>query len=176
MKDRQTRTYAGFWKRAAAFALDYVIIVIYLALLTLIGLLLNSWFRINQSLFSDRVNAQLTGFLLVTLPVTLYFAVGESSGRQATWGKAKLGLLVTDDRGERISFWRALARTALKFVPWELSHTIIWTIVFSNPEGSVWVNFGFILVYGLISLNLASLVFTRKHQTIYDLLAKTFVT
>lgn len=175
MRLRQGAMHVGFWDRAAAFVLDYVIIVTYLAALTLIGWLLNSWFGINESLFSDRVRAQLTGFLLVTLPVTLYFAVGESSDRQATWGKTKLGLKVTGDHGERVGFWRALARTGLKFVPWELSHTLVWTSAFSKEGIPVWVNYGFILVYGLIGLNLAGLVFSKKHQTIYDLLAKTYV-
>ena len=175
MKDRQSTMYVGFWKRAAAFALDYTIIVIYLALLTLMGLLLNSWLGISQSFFSDRVRAQFTGFMLVTLPVTLYFAFGESSGRQATWGKAKLGLKVTDQLGERVGFWRALTRTALKFIPWELSHTLVWTSAFSNDGFPGWVNYGFIFVYGLIGLNLAGLVFSKKHQTIYDLLTKTYV-
>ena len=113
--------------------------------------------------------------MLITLPVTLYFAFNESSHRRATWGKAKVGLQVTDYRGERISFWRSLTRTALKFVPWELSHTLVWQIAFFPINGPAWVNYGFVLVYGLIGLNLASILFTRQHQAIYDLLAKTYV-
>ncbi|HUU28486.1 MAG TPA: RDD family protein [archaeon] len=41
----------------------------------------------------------------------LYFAVFESSPRQATPGKMMLGIFVTDLYGYRISFWRALGRT-----------------------------------------------------------------
>lgn len=167
--------FAGVWRRSAAFALDYVVILFYLAVLTVIGLLLNSSFGTMQWVFSDRVRAQLAGFLLVTLPVALYFSLGESSARKATWGKAKLGIQVTDQSGRRISVWRALARTGLKFVPWELSHTLIWTITFSNAQSPVWVNYGFVLVYGLVGLNLASLALTRRHQTLYDLLARTCV-
>lgn len=167
--------HARFWNRAAAFALDYVIILIYLAILTLIGLLLNTLLGVNQWLFSDRVRAQSAGFVLITLPVTLYFAFSESSPRRATWGKAKVGLQVTDYRGEQISFWRSLARTALKFVPWELAHTLVWQIAFFPMNSPAWVNYGFVLVYGLIGLNLASILFTRQHQAIYDLLAKTYV-
>jgi len=175
MNDNQMKTYAGFWRRAGAFALDYVIILFYLAAIALLSLLVNSLFSINQWLFADRVRAQLAGFLLVTLPISLYFALGESSARQATWGKKKLGLKVTDHNGGRISFWRSLARTALKFIPWELSHTLIWEIYFSPQANSVWLNYGFVLVYVIIGLNLASLMMTRKHQTMYDFLAKTYV-
>jgi len=38
------------------------------------------------------------------------------------------------------------------------------------------INYGFILVYVLIGLNIASLVVTKTHQTLYDFLAKTYVT
>jgi uncharacterized RDD family membrane protein YckC len=175
MKGNQMKSYAGFWQRAGAFALDYIIILLYLIAITLFGLLVNSLSSLNQWLFAERVRAQLTGFLLLTLPISLYFALSESATRQATWGKRKLGLKVTDHNGERISLWRSLARTALKFVPWELSHTLIWNIVLSPQSNSNLVNYGFVLVYVLLGLNLATLILMKKHQTIYDLLAKTYV-
>jgi uncharacterized RDD family membrane protein YckC len=176
MTDPQsTGRFAGVWRRVAAFALDYILILFYLALLTLIMLALDSFFGITQWLFAERIRAQVSAFLLVTLPVTLYFSFGEASARKATRGKAKLRIQVTDLHGRRIGLWRALARTGLKFVPWELSHTLIWTITFSNANVPDWVNYGFVLVYGLLGLNLASLVLTRKHQALYDLLAGTCV-
>src|SRR6185503_9482093 len=123
----------------------------------------------------DRVRAQLTGFFLITLPVALYFALDESSPQQATWGKKDVGLIVTGPNGARISFWRSLARTFLKFIPCELSHTLIWQTYFSPQTNSLLINYGFILVYALIGLNIASLLITKQHQTLYDLLAKTYV-
>jgi uncharacterized RDD family membrane protein YckC len=167
--------YAGFLQRITAFLLDYVIILIYLAAFTVVMWLLNSLFSINDLLFSDRVQAQIVAFLLVTFPVALYFAISESSNQQATWGKQRIGLKVTDYNGERISFWRSLARTLLKFIPWELSHTLIWELSFSPQTDDVLIYYGFGLVYLLVGLNIASLIMTKKHQTIYDLLAKTYV-
>lgn len=176
MNEGQTNRYAGFWKRVGAFALDYLVILLYLGILGLVGLLMNSFGGAFAWLFAERVRAQLSGFLLVTLPVTLYFALGESSPQKATWGKRRLGLQVTDKDGERLSVWRSLARTTLKFIPWEIAHTFVWTIAFSPADTPPWANAGIILVYALIGLNLAFLIFTKKHQTIYDLLAGTFVT
>lgn len=167
--------YAGFLQRITAFLLDYVIILIYLAAFTVVMWLLNSLFSINDLLFSDRVQAQIVAFLLVTFPVALYFAISESSNQQATWGKQRIGLKVTDYNGKRISFWRSLARTLLKFIPWELSHTLIWELSFSPQTDDVLIYYGFGLVYLLVGLNIASLIMTKKHQTIYDLLAKTYV-
>jgi len=85
-------------------------------------------------------------------------------------------VIVTAPNGGRISFWRSLARTFLKFIPWELSHTLIWRINFSPQTNSALINYSFILVYMLIGLNIVSLLMTKKHQTVYDLLAKTYVT
>src|SRR5687767_6167950 len=175
MNDSQSQTYAGFWQRVKAFALDYIIILFYLAALTSFFLLINSLPGVTEWLFSDRIRAQLTGFFLITLPVALYFAFGESSVQRATWGKKRMGLVVTDLHGARLNFWRSLARTFLKFIPWELSHTFIWQINFSPQANSAWINYSFILVYVLIGINFASLLMTKKHQTLYDLLTKTYV-
>jgi uncharacterized RDD family membrane protein YckC len=169
------KNYAGFWKRLAAFALDYILILGYLIGIALISLLVNQVFHVNQLLFADRIRAQLVAFLLVTLPVTLYFTVSESSVQQATWGKQRLKLKVADVNGNRIGFWRALARTLLKFVPWEISHTLIWQIYFSPQVESVWISYGFAIVYLLIGLNIVSLVITKTNQTLYDLLTNTYV-
>lgn len=169
------KTHAGFWKRAGAFALDYIIILGYLLGLFFISLLANTQFDASQWLFADRIRAQLVAFLLVTLPVSLYFAVSESSHRQATWGKVRLKLRVTDRDGNRIGFSRSLGRTLLKFIPWEISHTLIWQIYFSPQMESIWINYGFALVYLLIGLNIVSLLITRTNQTLYDLLTDTYV-
>jgi len=113
--------------------------------------------------------------MLVTLPVTLYFAFFESSARQGTWGKQRLKIKVADRFGKRVTLWRAFGRTLLKFVPWEISHTLIWQIYFSPQTEVVWVSYGFALVYLLIGLNVISLVMTRTRQTLYDLLTQTYV-
>lgn len=169
------KTYAGFWQRAGAFALDYILILGYLLALTLSSLLADSLFGASQWLFADRIRAQFVAFLLVTLPVTLYFAVTESSPRQATWGKGRLKLKVADRAENRIGFWRSLLRTSLKFIPWEISHTLIWQIYFSTQTETVLINYGFALVYLLVGLNIMSLVMTKTHQALYDLLTHTYV-
>ena len=169
------KSYAGFWKRAGAFALDYILILGYLLGLFFLSLLSNALFGANQWLFADRIRAQLVAFVLVTLPTTLYFAGSESSRGQATWGKRRLKLKVADRHGDRIGFWRSLGRTLLKFIPWEISHTLIWQIYFSPQAETVWISYGFALVYLLIGLNIGSVVITRTHQALYDLLMHTYV-
>lgn len=169
------RVYAGFSARTAAFVLDYVLILGYLLGITLLLLLLNLVFGANQWLFANRIRAQFVAFLLVTLPITLYFAISESSARRGTWGKQRLSLRVVNQNGDRIHFPRAFGRTVLKFIPWEISHTLIWQISFFPEADAVWINYGFVLVYGLIGLNILSLLMTRQHQTLYDLIVRTYV-
>jgi uncharacterized RDD family membrane protein YckC len=169
------KIYAGFWQRAGAFTLDYIIILGYLLGLVLLSLLANAVFGATQWLFADRIRAQFVAFLLVTLPVSLYFAISEASTRQATWGKQRLKLKVGDHTGGRISFWKSLGRTLLKFVPWEISHTLIWELYLSPQTESVWINYSFALVYLLIGLNIVSLMVTKTHQALYDLLTHTYV-
>ena len=78
------KTYASFRKRTGAFDLDYIIILAYLIGIALLSLLMNTLFHANQGLFADRIRTQFIAFLVVTLPVTLYFAISESSLQQST--------------------------------------------------------------------------------------------
>ena len=175
MRGEATISYAGFWKRIKAFAFDYLVILIYLMGLTGIFMVINQTSNFAQRLFASRISAQVSGFLLVTLPISLYFAMSESSKHRATWGKQRLRLSVTDQNGHQIGFPRSLTRTLLKFVPWELSHTILWENYFYPETASRLMAYGFTLVYFLLGLNLASLAFTKSHRTLYDYMAGTIV-
>jgi len=84
--------HAGFWRRYAAFTIDYLILFIPLGLLgiaPLVGPLIGHW---------------------------LYNAMMESSGWQATLGKRAMGLKVVDAHGGRISFGRATGRYFSQFL------------------------------------------------------------
>ena len=68
--------------------------------------------------------SQAISFIAMILPITIYFAVCETSRRQASIGKRVVGLLVSRRSGGRLSFVRALLRTLIKFVPWVFGHTV----------------------------------------------------
>ncbi|MCC6456704.1 MAG: RDD family protein [Caldilineaceae bacterium] len=167
---------ATLWQRIKAFALDYILIAGYLILLVALGVGMN-WALpdLAQMLFGSRIRGQLISFLLVTLPITLYFALFESSPQQATWGKRKMGLRVVGSDGARLSFARSLGRTLLKFVPWELSHTLIWQLRFAQPELEPLISAGFALVWLLVGANLISVWVSQRNQTLYDLLTRSCV-
>ena len=89
--------YAGFWLRAGAWLIDGVIFIV--AFTVAAG-----------ALGSDDESVSITTFLVLMLAFWLYFALMESSSRQATLGKRALSIKVTDTNGDRISFGRASGR------------------------------------------------------------------
>ncbi|MCM3626177.1 RDD family protein [Paenibacillus glycanilyticus] len=159
--------------RILAFLWDYVIIAGYISFLIGVSFLIRP---LLLPLFTtDPILAEITGFLLITLPVYLYFAVCEGSKSHATWGKRKMGLVVTGIYGQPIGLGSSLFRSALKFLPWELAHFTIWHMVIpSNYSDSLYYSL-LGTVYGLVFLYLLSPLWSKNKQTVYDFIAGTVV-
>jgi uncharacterized RDD family membrane protein YckC len=94
--------YAGFWRRFAAYAIDYVVVLLGTAVLGAAATL--------AGLGDDGARLSLAALIGYFLYCTLL----ESSAWQATLGKRALGLQVTNALGERIGFARAAARFVAK--------------------------------------------------------------
>ena len=172
IKNSQKWKPAGLWIRIQAFAIDYLVILAYLALLTALMWIINSVsLDISQELFDDALSGQSVIFLVFTIPVILYFALFNSSLWQATPGKRWRNLRVIRPNGESLDRKRALGREILKFIPWELAHTCIWQIRFAPEEPSPMITVGFVLVWILIGINIISLLISPNHQTLYDRLS-----
>jgi len=132
--------YAGFWWRVLAYIIDYVI--------TYVGAFAIA-FAIGLVLVSSQVQTeiiQLIGAVVGLILGWLYYALMESSSKQATLGKMICGLVVTDETGGRISFGRATGRHFAKILS------------------------AIILCIGFIMVGL-----TQRKQGLHDLLAKTLV-
>jgi len=99
-------TYAGFWKRVAAFLIDYLIIIVgCYAIGCVLGIVLYlAGISYNTKTFEQR--CLLWGVIIYWL----YYALMESSPKQATLGKMALRIKVTDLNGKIISFSRATGR------------------------------------------------------------------
>lgn len=164
-------SFGNLWQRISAFLLDYLILTVYLTISSAILFMIQN----ASSLFDSRIKAQLFGFLFVTFPITLYFAISESSKKQGTWGKSRLSLKVTNREGNRIGFGNSLIRSTLKFIPWEISHTLIWEVTFNPDLNPIILNGLLIAIYGLLGANIASLLLTKTRQTLYDLVCRTYV-
>jgi uncharacterized RDD family membrane protein YckC len=173
-------TFANLRLRTAAFLFDYLIISAYIIVLIIVSVLLGSGplRQQFQGLFANPNSGEITAFLLLVLPVILYFALCESSSWQATWGKRKMGLRVINAQGERLSFGRSFVRSLIKFLPWELAHACIWRIPGwpLNPQTPpLIISAGLILVWFIVAAYLISLLMSKKHQTLYDMAAGSYV-
>jgi uncharacterized RDD family membrane protein YckC len=103
-------TYAGFWKRFAAFFLDQLIVGVGTAGLGFAIGVAGAVAGVDETAIA--VFAQLIG----VVAGLLYYTMMESSEYQATLGKQALGVKVTDLEGHRISFGRATGRYFAKLL------------------------------------------------------------
>lgn len=121
--------YAGFWIRFVAAFIDGILcLVINMPIVFLFG---------PDSGISN---------LLSGVAGLLYYTLFVSSEWQATPGKRALGLAITDLKGQRISFWRALGR------------------YFAQIPSALLLGIGYIMV-----------AFTEKKQGLHDKIAGTLV-
>ncbi len=126
--------YASFGKRFLAAFLDGIIISIINILVT---------FVLRAILGRSGVNvANLLGIVVAWL----YYAIQETSPKQATLGKQALGIVVTDLQGKRIDFVKATIR------------------YFSKIISSIILLIGYIMA-----------AFTEKKQALHDMIAGTLV-
>lgn len=166
-------------RRIAAFGVDYLIIAGWIGLITAVGFGAGAILGIERGPVlsqADKLRGHAISFLGLTLPVILYFAIAESSRWQATIGKRALGLRVQTVTGARIGLGRSLARSAIKFLPWEIAHTAIWHVpgqpFVSMPAPINFLGYAVALAgAGLFAVT----VFVGRGRTPYDLVAGTMV-
>ena len=105
-------SYAGFWKRTAAYLIDFIIFsVIGYAVVFVIGVMLYT-----NDPYIDDFTVELFGSLVGIISTWIFYAAFESSLKQATPGKMALGIIVTDLEGNRISFGKASGRFFSKII------------------------------------------------------------
>ncbi|MGE5405987.1 MAG: RDD family protein [Candidatus Saccharibacteria bacterium] len=143
--------YAGFWNRLWAYMFDKVVLVIANYLLMII-LMIPILIIIGFSA-ADKTSDYTVGIVVAVAGIGgplifnwLYYAICESSSWRGTPGKMIMGLVVTDDEGRQISFWRASARYVSSLV----SMLLLFT--------------GYIAT-----------AFTPKKQALHDIIASTLV-
>ena len=135
-----TTEYGGFWNRFVAFFIDGIITSMAAGYL---GFVLEGFYRAAGG--TSEGAGDLGSFLGLILS-WLYYAIMESSAKQATLGKIAIGLVVTDKRGNRLTFGRATARYFAR-----------------------WLS-GIILMIGYIIA-----AFTEKKEALHDMIAGTIV-
>lgn len=123
--------YAGFWKRFAAYCIDYVVVtaITYAVMIpvALVGAIGVGAAASGDNPVASGLGLALLGlgYLFAFLMPLLYFAWMHASRHQATLGKLAVGVKVVRADGTRISFWRAVGRifatilsTLILFIGW----------------------------------------------------------
>lgn len=129
--------YAGFWRRVLAHFIDQIILgfissIIIIPIMVFLGFGIfsrfnnSNGFQIENASFRPEELSYYEISLLISLVVVitivsiiiswLYYALMESSRKQATVGKLILNIRVTTLSGERISFGRATGRYFAKIL------------------------------------------------------------
>jgi uncharacterized RDD family membrane protein YckC len=159
--------------RFLALAIDYLVICLYGVVLLGLSFLFKP---LLMKLFTSSAEvAQLTGFVLITFPVILYFVLGESSEKMGSIGKRKFGLAVADNNGEKIRIFRSTIRNLIKFAPWELAHFAIWRLRFPTAFSESFL-FGILIMVNVIVLIFIFCPFLNKNKkSLYDWFAGTKV-
>ncbi|MEC2065928.1 RDD family protein [Bacillus inaquosorum] len=109
---------AGFWIRAVASIIDILILSIFSFIMIQINTLIV--LPLIDAAGTHMTESQFEFFILIigTIPVfaiififaVLYYSMLTSSKMQATLGKKLMGIIVVNQYGERISFWRSFGR------------------------------------------------------------------
>jgi len=170
------KIYANPFRRLLAYWIDitllYAVLVgIQFGLTALTDGAIVSWFVMRDNSFVTYGWI----FLVISLPMWLYFILNESSPRQATLGKSLLGLKVTDLNGNRLKVATATWRTACKLAFFEIGHLsfLFPTPLFDEPNPSFRV--GFAIVVTLMVAYFVVTIITPRRQSIHDLVVKTLV-
>jgi len=160
-----------FLKRALAFSVDYLIIIIYGSLLFFLAHQLGLS-KLNFSPFSG----QLIGLITLTIPVFLYFFLMEKSEASSTIGKRFLRISISKSSENRNK--KIFIRNLIKFLPWEIAHTgVHWIVYFSrlDVEPPIWVWLLLITPQVIVLAYIISIFLTKGKSSIYDIIGRTRV-
>lgn len=157
------------FRRIAAYLLDILLLFAVLAPLGQAVI----WF-LGQTPRSGPAIA-VTVLWNFSLPVWLYFMLSDRSARGATPGKRLLRIQVCTDRGEPLRLGRALARTAVKLLPWEMTHLSAFALSTDLATLGPLQVAGITLANLLTCSYLVAAIATGGRRSVHDYLVATFV-
>jgi serine/threonine protein kinase len=141
-----TDQHPSFWRRMSAYTIDLVISIF---LGFFIFQVADHLYRICGGYGDDCANLAISVFLGGSIILNfLYYVLFESSRKQSTFGKRVCKIVVTNMKGNKISFWRATWRFIVK---------ILLTI----------------FTFGLVDL--IFILFNKNNRSLHDILSFTVV-
>ncbi|MEM1041026.1 MAG: RDD family protein [Bacteroidota bacterium] len=157
-------------RRVGAYGIDITLLFV---ILTPLGFLVQWMLGLGPS--STPQEVYFTLVLNFSLPVWVYFTLADRSESGATLGKRSLSICTQAEGGEPVGLGQALARTAVKMVPWEVTHASAF--LFAPAIGELatenWVGIG--AAYVLVFVYLVVAWRTQGRRSVHDLVASTSV-
>jgi len=163
--------------RFKAFAIDYLIIIGYIVLLFAATLAISRLLDADLDNI-DTLTAELIGFITLTLPVILYFSFTEAGKFAGSIGKIRFHLKVIPVSKHKASFFQALLRNVIKFLPWEIAHFFVYQLFYfsrTNMEPPVWVLYGLVASQAIAFVYLLFILFRKDNRSVYELISSTKV-
>ncbi len=108
-----------------------------------------------------------------SLPSWLYFLWSDRSKKGKTLGKRVFKLRVTNRAKEQLGWGRALARTAMKLLPWEIIHISGFALSKELGTFSLFQYIGFVTGNALTFAYFIASALTQGKRTVYDLILGT---
>ncbi|MGZ9585343.1 RDD family protein [Paenibacillus marinisediminis] len=159
-------------RRLVAYWLDFVLLAFILIGLQLLLYSISSGFPFQ--ILTAGYQIELWVLSSMSLPVWTYFILCERY-KQQTIGKRLLKLVVINHDGGAINTRQAFIRTAIRLLPWELTHLILliptpwWNV--EEPENM----FLIIIPNLMIMVYVLFLMINKGTRALHDYLAKTQV-
>lgn len=156
-------------RRLAAYAVDVVILAVVLIPLAF-GIQALVGYRADTG-----IGVWLASLATISVPSWTYFTLSDASSGGATLGKRLVGLRVATVDGSRLGPERALLGTAIKLIPWELTHVTMFAL---SPTLGTFTDLQLGLlavVYMLFAVYLAVALRNGGSRSVHDLVAGTLV-
>lgn len=170
------KAYGGILRRLSAYVLDCGFLAIAVLVLQAILYVVNPIVAIIRS-GQQPTTTQLHMWIFATasIPFLLYFALILRSPRQATVGMRLLKLKVAVIGGGRIGFGQSLLRSAVMLIPFELNHVVWFHLAPRDAPPTPAFYIGLAAFWALIVAYIATILLTRRRQSVHDLVAGTVV-
>lgn len=156
-------------KRIGAYLLDISILFIILAPT---GFLIQHVLGLSPSTAKE---IYLTLVLNFSVPAWFYFACSDQTRRGATIGKRLLSLRTETETSGQVRMGKATVRTAVKMIPWELTHASGFLLAPALGELSPGNYAGIGMAYILIFVYLIVAWRTNGRRSTHDIVANTQV-
>lgn len=155
-------------RRLVAYAIDICILFIVLAPL---GFVIQLWLG---TLPQTGPEIWMTIIFNFSIPCWVYFIVSDLSAGGSTIGKRIMGIRTIADIGS-IGVIQAIGRTAIKLLPWELTHISMFALSSQLGEFTPTQVVALTIVYALLAIYILTVLLTRGSRSVHDLIVHSSV-